>query len=77
MLASKGRIPDLKNMTVDLYEPYVLGKQNKVTFMKIGHPHKTRKLELVHSEFYGPTSVASVGGSLHYVTFINDCTRKV
>ena len=77
MLVSKGRIPDLKTVTAEFCEPCVLGKQKKVTFKKIGHPPKSGKLELVHSDVYGPTSVSSVGGSRFYVTFIDDCTRKV
>ncbi|KAI3767934.1 hypothetical protein L2E82_18363 [Cichorium intybus] len=77
MLVSKGRIPELKTVKVDFCEPCVLGKQKKVTFKKIGHQPKSEKLELVHSDVYGPTSVSSVGGSRYYVTFIDDCTRKV
>ena len=77
MLVSKGRIPELKNVTIDFCEPCVLGKQKKVTFAKVGHPPKSGKLELIHSDVYGPTSVSSVGGSRYYVTFIDDCTRKV
>ncbi|XP_023763707.1 retrovirus-related Pol polyprotein from transposon TNT 1-94 [Lactuca sativa] len=77
MLASKERILDLKNVTIGFCEPYVIGKQKKVTFAKIEHPPKTGKLELVYSDVYGPTSVASVGGSRYYVTFIDDYTRKV
>ena len=77
MLASKGRIPYLKNVIVNFYEPCVLGKQKKVNFAKIGHPPKTGKLDLVHLDVCGPTSVALVLGSRYYVTFIGDCTRKV
>ncbi|GKG08062.1 retrovirus-related pol polyprotein from transposon TNT 1-94 [Tanacetum coccineum] len=64
-------------MTAKFCELCVLGKQKKVTFKKIGHPPKFGKLELVHSDVYGPTLVSSVGGSQFYVTFIDDYTRKV
>lgn len=67
----------LKNMTMVLCEWCFHGKQKNVTFIKMVHPPDTAKLELVHSYVYGPTSVGSVGGSPYYVTFINDCTRKV
>ena len=77
MLSSKGRISNPKKVIVDFFEPCVLGKQKKVTFTNIGHPPKTGKLELVHSDVYGPTSFALVGGSRYYVTFIDDYTRKV
>ncbi|GKE42917.1 retrovirus-related pol polyprotein from transposon TNT 1-94, partial [Tanacetum coccineum] len=36
-----------------------------------------KRLELVHTDVYGPTSVASIGGSRYYVTFIDDSNRKV
>lgn len=45
--------------------------------MKKGRKPKAQKLELIHSDVYGPTSVSSLGGSRYYVTFIDDSTRKV
>ncbi|KAL4573166.1 hypothetical protein LXL04_019963 [Taraxacum kok-saghyz] len=70
MLASKGSIPDLKKVTIDFCEPCVMGKQKKVSFLKSGNPPTSGKLELIHSDVY-------VGGARYYVTFIDDCTRKV
>ncbi|KAL8092162.1 hypothetical protein AgCh_034456 [Apium graveolens] len=77
LLTSKGKIPELKNMEVGFCEPCVLGKQKRVTFAKSGRTPKAKKLELVHTDVYGPTTVASLGGSRYYVTFIDDSTRKV
>ncbi|GJU84592.1 putative RNA-directed DNA polymerase [Tanacetum coccineum] len=77
ILASKGRIPDLKKAVVGFCEPCVLGKQKKVSFIKSGNTRKLQRLELVHTDVYGPTSVASIGGSHYYVTFIDDSSRKV
>ncbi|GKE70428.1 retrovirus-related pol polyprotein from transposon TNT 1-94, partial [Tanacetum coccineum] len=37
---------------------------------------KAVRLELVHTNVYGSTSVASIGGSRYYVTFIDDISRK-
>lgn len=34
-------------------------------------------LELVHSDVCGPMETESFGGSRYFVTFIDDCTRKV
>ncbi|KAL8104982.1 hypothetical protein AgCh_028950 [Apium graveolens] len=76
LLTSKGKIPELKNVEVGLCEPCVLGKQKRVTFAKSGRTPKAKKLELVHTDVYGPTIVASLGGSRYYVTFIDDSTRK-
>lgn len=64
MLVSKGKISDMKNVTIDSYEPCDRGKQKKVTFAKMGQPPKTRKLELVHFDFYNPCFVSSMGGSM-------------
>ncbi|KAF5797362.1 putative RNA-directed DNA polymerase [Helianthus annuus] len=77
MLAQKGKFPDLKKVETEFCEPCVLGKQKRVTFVKTGRTPKAQKLELVHSDVYGPTSVISLGGSRYYVTFIDDSTRKV
>jgi len=34
-------------------------------------------LELVHTDVWGKASVPSLGGSLYFVTFIDDSSRKV
>ncbi|KAD7117306.1 hypothetical protein E3N88_04574 [Mikania micrantha] len=77
MLAAKGKFPDLKTVETGFCESCVLGKQKRVSFVKAGKTPKSQKLELVHTDVYGPTSVSSLGGSNYYVTFIDDSTRKV
>nr|GEV75445.1 protein kinase-like domain, phloem protein 2-like protein [Tanacetum cinerariifolium] len=77
ILDSKDRIPDLQKAVVGFCEPCVLGKQKKVSFVKYGNTRKLQRLELVHTNVYGPTSVASIGGSRYYVTFIDDSNRKI
>ncbi|RVX07359.1 Retrovirus-related Pol polyprotein from transposon TNT 1-94 [Vitis vinifera] len=37
---------------------------------------KAEKLELVHTDLWGPSPVASLGGSRYYITFIDDSSRK-
>ena len=37
---------------------------------------RSEKLELVHTDVWGPAHVSSLGGSHYYVTFIDDATRK-
>ncbi|KAL9258053.1 Retrovirus-related Pol polyprotein from transposon TNT 1-94-like protein [Drosera capensis] len=76
MLVSKGKISELKEVKVGFCEPCVFGKQKRVTFVTSGRTPKAEKLELVHTDVYGPTSVPSLGGSRYYVTFIYDSTRK-
>ena len=45
--------------------------------MKIGRTPKAEKLELVHTDLWRPSPVASLGGSRYYITFIDDSSRKV
>ncbi|KAK1417487.1 hypothetical protein QVD17_26616 [Tagetes erecta] len=77
MLVSSGKLPELKKVESEFCEPCVFGKKKKVSFVKTGKTPKAQKLELIHTDVYGPTSVSSVGGSHYYVTFIDDSTRKV
>ncbi|KAE8720675.1 V-type proton ATPase subunit G3 [Hibiscus syriacus] len=76
-LFSKGKLLDLKNVDVGLCEDCIFGKQKKVSFAKIGKTPKAEKLKLVHIDVWGPSPVPSLAGSLYYVTFIDDSTRKV
>ena len=77
MLAARGKLKGLKKVENAFCEPCVLGKQKRVSFVKTGKTPKAKKLELIHSDVYGPTPVSSVGGASYYVTFIDDSTRKV
>ncbi|KAL5799969.1 hypothetical protein ACOSQ3_033067 [Xanthoceras sorbifolium] len=76
-LLSKGKLPNLKVVDVGLCEDCIFGKQKKVSFAKIGKIPKAEKLEFVHTDVWGPSPVSSLSGSLYYVTFIDDSTRKV
>jgi hypothetical protein len=35
-----------------------------------------KDLELIHSDVFGPIPIPSLGGSLYYVSFIDDFSRK-
>lgn len=58
-------------------EDYILDKQKKVSFSKVGKTPKSEKLELVHTDVWGSTLINSIGGSLYYITIIDNLTRKV
>ena len=76
-LLSIGKLPDLKNVDVGLCEDCIFGKQKKVSFTKIGKTPKAERLELVHTDVWGPSPISSLADSLYYVTFIDDSTRKL
>lgn len=67
----------MKYVDASLCEDYIFGKQKKVSFSKVRRTPKARKLELMHTYVWGPSTVASIEGSPYYVTFIDDPTRKV
>uniref|UniRef100_A0A7N2RFG7 Integrase catalytic domain-containing protein n=1 Tax=Quercus lobata TaxID=97700 RepID=A0A7N2RFG7_QUELO len=77
MLLSKGKLPELKSIDFDMCESCILGKQKRVSFLKTGRTPKAEKLELVHTDLWGPSPVASLGGSRYYITFIDDSSRKI
>ena len=77
IMATKGKLGDLKSIDIGLCKDYIMGKQKKVTFSKAGRSSKPGKLEIVHTDVWEPAPIRSLGDSLYYVTFINDSTRKV
>ena len=77
ILHSRNLLSGLKNVDLDFYENFIYGKQKRVRFLRVGKEKKSEKLELVHTDLWGPAQVSSLGGSLYYVTFIDDATRKL
>ena len=77
MLLSRGKLPELKSIDFDMCESCILGKQKNVSSLKTGKTPKVEKLELVHIDLWGPSLVASLGGSRYDITFIDDSSRKV
>ena len=67
----------LKCVNMDFSESFMYGKQKRVSFVKIRKENQKEKLELVHTDVWGPAQVSSLGGSHYYVTFIDDATRKL
>lgn len=76
-LLSRGKLPELKSVDLSMCDSCIMGKQKKVSFLKSGRTLKTGKLDLVHTDVWGPSPVASLGGSRYYVMFIDDHSRKV
>lgn len=68
---------NLKSIYVGLCEDCIFNKQKNISFAKIGKKLKAVKLELVYTDVWGPSLVQSLAGSMYYVTFIDNSTRKV
>ena len=77
ILHSRNLLPGLNNVDLDFYENCIYGKQKRVRFLRVGKEKKSEKLELVHTDVWGPAQVSSLRGSRYYVTFIDDATRKL
>jgi len=76
-LQSKGKLLGLKSVEVDFCENCILGKLKRVSFKKAGKAPAKEKLELVHTDIWGPASVSSIRGKQYFVTFIDDHSKKV
>ena len=76
-LQSNGKLQSLRSAEIDFCEDCVFEEYRKLSFSKIGKSLKTKKLELVHTDVWGPSTVSTLGGSRYYVTFIYDSSRKV
>ena len=50
----------------DASKPCSIGRQKKVSFVKISNPHRSGKSISNHSDVYSPTSFSSVGGSWNH-----------
>ena len=48
---------------MDFYESCVYEKHKRVSFVKSGKEKKDEKLELVHTDIWGPAQVSFLGGS--------------
>ena len=76
IMHSKGKLLGLKSVEIGMCENCIFGKQNRVSFQINGKTPKKERLELVHSDVWGPTTISSIGGKHYFVTFIDDHSRK-
>ena len=71
----KGALPDIKYYKLNLCKFCIMGRQRRVAFFIT--QHKTKGLlDLIHTDVWGPSPVASIGGARYYVTFIDDFSRR-
>ncbi|RDX89152.1 hypothetical protein CR513_29156, partial [Mucuna pruriens] len=76
-LAKKDVLPGLKNAELEKCSHCMAGKHTRVSFQKHPPSRKSELLELEHSDICGPLKVKSFSGALYFVTFIDDCSRKL
>ena len=76
ILHSRNLLSGLKHVDLKFCENCVYGKHKRVRLLRVGKEKKNEKLELVHTDVWGPAQASSPSGSLYYVTFIDDATRK-
>ena len=61
---------------LDFCEHCVYGKAIRVKFSKLSYVTK-ETLGYVHSDLWGPSQKESLGGGRYFISFIDDCSRKV
>ena len=76
MLAMQGLLKGAKTCKLDFCEQCVLGKQKRVKFGTAIH-NTEGILDYIHTDVWGPTKTASLGGKHYFVTFVDDFSRRV
>ncbi|KAH9717385.1 hypothetical protein KPL71_021793 [Citrus sinensis] len=75
-LMRHGLLKGTKTCKLNFCEHCVVGKKTRVKFSIVNHD--TREiLEYVHSDVWGPTKTASIGGIHYFVKFVDDFSRRV
>ena len=67
-LVANRALEGLKSVDMGFCEGCVMGKQKRVSFTKTPRELKKVRFEMVHTDFWGPSQVSSLGGSKFYVT---------
>ena len=76
LLIDQGLLKGVHAHKLDFCEHCVKGKQTRVKFGTAIHNTKGI-LDYVHSDVWGPSKTASLGGKHYYVTFVDDFSRRV
>ena len=75
-LHNKRVLPGIKHCKLNLRKFCIMSRHSRVSFTT--SVHKTKDLlDLVYTDVWGPSWVASVRGECYYVTFIDDFSWKV
>ena len=74
ILSKQGLLGDHKMEELQFCEHCVFGKQHRVKFPKALHTTKAT-LDYIHSDFWGPSRVPSLGGARYFLSIIDDYSR--
>ena len=77
VLAKKNLLYGMKSASLKKCAHCLTGKQTRVTFKTSSPSRKLGMLELVYFDVCGPMKTKTLGGSLYFVTFIDDHSRKI
>jgi len=69
------RVPDFSSEHHEFFKGCALGKYTK-TYFSSSDSREAGIVDLIHSDVCGPMSLASLTGSLYYVVFNDDFSRK-
>jgi transposase InsO family protein len=72
----QGLLKGAKTCKIDFCKHCVFGKQTRVKFGTAIHQTKGT-LDYVHTDVWGPSKVASLGGKHYFVSFVDDYSRRV
>ena len=75
LLAKNNNLARLKRTQLEKCSDCLAGKQNRVSFTS-SSSRKPDILDLVYSDVYG-MKVKTLDGSIYFVTFIDDHSRKI
>ena len=75
-LEKQGLFRSVKLGGLDFCEHCVIRKATRVKFSKSSNTTK-KTLGYVHSDLWGSTQREYLGGGRYFITFIDDCYRKV
>ena len=67
-------LPKFSGRKAQICEACQLGKQHRLPFPNERNRSRN-KLDLIHSDVWGPAQNVSLGGSRYFVSFIDDYTR--
>ena len=77
ILAKKNLFSDMKKGSLKRCAHCLAGKQTRVAFKTHHHTRKPGMLDLVYYDVCGPMKTKTLSGSLYFVTFIDDHSRKI